>query len=395
MFDNKIDVAEIMHQIKAQIEPEEEKMNSVLYRLNNPTIKNVVYEFDKTKENLLKLLEVNREFVNIYQSNIPMYNKYGRIPGKIFRFIARCVRKCNEYLFKNQIKVNQTYMECLKEIIENQDQLVKSFVYVDRLSTECVELEQRICKIEKELIKGNILCKESTADSTYDEFEDKYRGTESVIKNRLKYYLDEVVVPNISKESEALILDIGCGRGEWLELLREYGYHPVGVDMNADMVKRAQRKGLTVIESDALAYIRSLPDNSVCLATAFQVIEHISYNELNELIKELYRVLEKDGVIILETPNAANIKVGSYNFYLDPTHNKPIHHQFLEFIAEKSGFEKIKIVNWNQNEIDEWWTNVLSQNEEKLMDSPLFRTIVETVKENFYISPDYALIAQK
>ncbi len=396
MFDNKIDVASIMNQIKAEIELSESDQEQGLYKDSKTDISDTIKEFERIQSFLINTLAANRIYVDIYQQNVPAYNRFGRIPAVFFRLLAKCIRKCNEYLFRNQIQMNTSTDACIQALIEGQAQLVKSFKHIENLFNVNIELMQKFEMIEKSV---NSVCivndEKQMTNAMYVEFEDEYRGDEKTIKNRLKYYLDEVVVPCIEMKSENLILDIGCGRGEWLELLKEYGYNALGIEADSEMVRRCQQKKLDIVESDALEYIKSIPDNSVCMITSFQVIEHLQWGELNRLIKEMYRVLKKNGIIILETPNADNVEVGTYNFYLDPTHVKPVHSQLLEFVVQKVGFSETKILYWKEKEIEEWWENVLKQNDGKLMESPLFRTITETVKKKFYNSPDYALVGIK
>jgi len=120
------------------------------------------------------------------------------------------------------------------------------------------------------------------------------------------------------------ILDIGCGRGEWLELLKENNLNARGLDLNQVMVRMCRDKGLNVEEGEALSFLKSLPDSSLGAVTGFHLIEHYGFEFLVKLLGEILRVLKPGGIVIFETPNPGNILVGSCNFYIDPTHNKPL-----------------------------------------------------------------------
>lgn len=389
MFDNQIDVAKIMREIKESVgigEEGEEKGRSFT-RYKTDALNGIVNEYVRIESFITNTLTKNHEYINVYQSNIPSYNRFGRVLGKAFRFIAKGIRKCTEYLFKNQIMVNQSMEACIKALTESQMQLVKAFDYIDDLYEEKRSLTKELDN-KKKFTNSNM-------GEIYCDFENKYRGNEAIIKERLKYYIDQIIIPEYLGKQELQILDLGCGRGEWLELLKECGYSASGIDINTAMVSTCRKKGLNVVEGEVLEYIKLIPDNSRDIVTAFQVIEHIEIDKIDILLKEIYRILKPNGLVILETPNAANVEVGCYAFYLDPTHVKPVNSELLKFIAERSGYTKVEIQYWKNKEIEDWWMNILKENNGKLLDSPLFRTIVETIKNNFYVSPDFALVAKK
>ena len=140
------------------------------------------------------------------------------------------------------------------------------------------------------------------------------------------------------------ILDLGCGECEWIELLEENGYPAVGVDSNAEVIRKV--KGMypefRIIENNAIDYLRSQQDNSYDLITAFHMIEHMDITTQMTLIKECYRVLRPKGMLIFETPNPANIFISTYYFYLDPTHIKIVPSELLSFMVEEFGFKVVE-----------------------------------------------------
>jgi O-antigen chain-terminating methyltransferase len=150
------------------------------------------------------------------------------------------------------------------------------------------------------------------------------------------------------------ILDLGCGRGEWLELLKEEGYMALGVDTNQVLIERCHARGLEVVESDALSYLRGLPDNSFCAVTGFHIIEHLQIEVLMNLLDEIVRVVHPGGVVIFETPNPENVIVGSNFFYFDPTHRNPLPSLLMKFLLESRGLDRIEVMNlhaWDQARI--------------------------------------------
>lgn len=176
-------------------------------------------------------------------------------------------------------------------------------------------------------------------DAFYLAFEDQFRGSRELIKERLFQYgstLDELKkrIPN------AIGLDIGCGRGEWLEVLQENGIEARGVDMNARMADQCLSFGLDVVCGDGIAFLRGLPDNSLAVISGFHIVEHLALGQLLELFQQSHRVLQPGGVAIFETPNPEVQRVSTYTFYFDPTHRNPLPPELLSFMGTNAGFSE-------------------------------------------------------
>lgn len=181
-------------------------------------------------------------------------------------------------------------------------------------------------------------------DALYVSFEDQFRGTREDIKERLRVYLPLLKEKSIGTE-QMPILDIGCGRGEWLELMRDEGLLAQGVDINRILVEQCRARGFKVTENDVHTYLRGLPDRSTGAVTGFHIVERLSLDSLIKLFDETVRVLAPGGVAIFETPNPQNIMVGSCNFHLDPTHKNVLPSSTLKFIAEARGLCRVEV--WN------------------------------------------------
>jgi len=177
----------------------------------------------------------------------------------------------------------------------------------------------------------------------YLEFEDLFRGTQEDIKERVRVYLPRIQDANLGSANMP-ILDIGCGRGEWLELLRENGLNAYGVDVNSAMVSTCRAKGLHVEHQNVLTYLQSLSDRTLGAVTGFHIVEHLPFNDLVGLIDEVIRVLKPGGLAIFETPNPKNLQVGACNFYTDPTHQKPLPSSLLQFVLEARGLCSIEVL---------------------------------------------------
>ncbi|MGU7771052.1 DUF4214 domain-containing protein [Burkholderia sp. MR1-5-21] len=176
-------------------------------------------------------------------------------------------------------------------------------------------------------------------ESLYHDFETKFRGSRSLISSRQKLYLPWIET-SIADTQTKRILDLGCGRGEWLSLLRAENHDAVGVDVSPN----SNIPELKIVQSDAIAYLNNCASASYSVITSFHMIEHISLASQLELLKAAMRVLEPGGMLILETPNPENMIVGACNFYLDPTHKRPIPPQLLQFLVEESGFVDVQSI---------------------------------------------------
>jgi O-antigen chain-terminating methyltransferase len=179
-------------------------------------------------------------------------------------------------------------------------------------------------------------------DAFYLAFENAFRGKRGEIKSRMAVYLpflEEAAVP----KPDGAILDLGCGRGEWLELLKENKFrNGAGVDLNSSMVEQCTGRGLDVVRADAIEHLRSHKDDTLEAVTSFHLIEHLAFRELIAFLHEIHRVLKPGGVVILETPNPRNILVGASDFFRDLTHNHPIHPDTIRFTLETLGFAEAR-----------------------------------------------------
>jgi 2-polyprenyl-3-methyl-5-hydroxy-6-metoxy-1,4-benzoquinol methylase len=183
-------------------------------------------------------------------------------------------------------------------------------------------------------------------DALYLAFEDRFRGPRKEIKRRLRVYAPMVREAAIAT-GEALVIDLGCGRGEWLEVLKDVGVTARGVDSNRVMVMLCSSFGLDVQESDMIDVLRSTPENSLSGVTVFHVVEHLPLPTLIELLDQTVRVLRPGGIAIFETPNPENISVGAYTFYTDPTHRNPLPAPTLKFLAEERGLRQVHVSHQN------------------------------------------------
>ncbi|CDQ09745.1 putative Methyltransferase type 11 [Acidithiobacillus ferrivorans] len=213
----------------------------------------------------------------------------------------------------------------------------------------------------------------------YYRFEQRFRGSREEIKRRQSVYLP-ILEPLKSIQSPTRTLDLGCGRGEWLELMAENGFSAQGADLDDAMLQFCMEQDFVVRKADALDYLRSIPDATLSVVTGFHIAEHLPFESLQNMVLEAHRTLIPGGVLILETPNPENLVVGACNFYTDPTHRAPLPPHLLAYLGEDAGFKRVKILRLNQPP-QEWYSNP--------PESPSMSRLL------FGVGPDYAIVAQK
>ena len=202
----------------------------------------------------------------------------------------------------------------------------------------------------------------AASDGFYVALEARFRGPRSIVRERQSRYLPEIAdalkrveyfpppAPG-AVESRVLdkpllnqgVIDLGCGRGEWLALLKEQGIPALGLDQNRFFLQSCRQQGLDVIDADVMNFLRSAPGESVAAVTVFHLIEHLPLPVFQEMVCQVFRVLRRGGVAIFETPNPGNLLTGSLNFLIDPTHFRPVHPEFARFVLETGGFSSVKL----------------------------------------------------
>jgi SAM-dependent methyltransferase len=179
--------------------------------------------------------------------------------------------------------------------------------------------------------------KEQLSPVQYADFEQRFRGSREQIEERLQKYL-----PLFSGCKE--ILDIGCGRGEFLELLAAGGQHGMGIDLSDSMLEIARGKGLECYKEDALVFLKNRPDASLDGIFSSQVIEHFQPEYLRRVISESFRVLRPGSLLLLETINPLSLFALSRIYFLDPTHQQPLHPEYMRYLLGNSGFSAVEII---------------------------------------------------
>ncbi|MBV9744975.1 MAG: methyltransferase domain-containing protein [Acidobacteriia bacterium] len=210
------------------------------------------------------------------------------------------------------------------------------------------------------------------ASFDHGAFAERFRGSEEYVKNGQQNY-----IPYFS--GRANVLDIGCGRGEFLELMRAAGANARGIDLSAESVALCQSKGLSAEVADLFQYLRAAPEGSLDGIFCAQVVEHLAPERLPEMIKLAARALQSGGMIAIETPNPECLAIFATHFYLDPTHTRPVPHPLLVFYMQEFGIGDI--------EVKQLWPAVESM--------PALATLPDEFRAAFFGGLDYAVIGRK
>lgn len=248
----------------------------------------------------------------------------------------------------------------------------------------------RLKRLEKRLKNIKDTCdysKESQEEYKFDYFlfENKFRGKEENIKEKFRSYVHYF-------EGKQNVLDIGCGRGEFLELLTEKGISCKGIDINQDMYLYCKKKGLNVEQIDMFAYLKDIDNRSLGGIFLGQVIEHLPIKDIIKLVRLAYQKLQSGAYFIAETINPQCLLVFTDSYFLDPFHIKLVHPETIKFILEMEGFNNIEIMYTSK--VDEN-LRIPKLEFKSGEDIDEFNNSIEKLNDIIYGYRDYAIIGRK
>ena len=217
---------------------------------------------------------------------------------------------------------------------EDASLLMKRFILLrDKLDGLLRQLEEH--RIPDPLLVRDLL--EPLEDWAYAGFENRYRGSAADVRRQQETYLSHF-------KGDRQVLDLGCGRGEFLEMLHERGISARGVDSNSQMIEICREKGLSCDKGDILEMLNAVEDGSLGGIFSSQVIEHLSPAYLKQLVAASFRKLGASTPLILETINPTSVFALVRIYFLDLTHRSPVHPQALQFLMENFGFEDVSLL---------------------------------------------------
>lgn len=277
----------------------------------------------------------------------------------------------------NELRENVSMLEF--EVGELTGELERARAELDDTSRRLRELEARFNAREAydHPLPANHL------DAMYVQFEEAFRGAPELIRARASRYLDLVRTAGAGSQ-DAPVVDLGCGRGDWLDLLRENGMRVIGVDSNQAFLQLNRERGHEVVEADAVQGLRAMADGSAGAITGMHIAEHLPFEALVAMIDECRRVLRSGGLLVLETPNPENLMVASHHFYLDPTHRNPLPPDALRWIVQARNFNDVQILRLSEER--ELHAPALLDGDQPGAES------INSMLQLFHNAPDYAVV---
>ena len=341
-------------------------INSMEFTLNNVDVINNKYDTDRnvSSNSSKKVInEINEDFL---QQDIKMVNSlyyinpyknitsHRKVIGKIIIFIKKVMRKLLSWYITPMIEQQNEFNTFTTKVLNSMNEKIANIEasrrtteenFKNKLQETALIFDDKLKEVEENVnnqlreVEENFnnqlreIEEKKKIKLDYVAFENQYRGSQELIRNRLKGYLKYF-------EKENNILDIGCGRGEFLELLRENNIEAKGIEIDEGMLLLCKEKKLNVQNIGALEYLSDLEDNSLGGIILTQVIEHLEPNDLIKLISLAYRKLKKGAYFIAETINPRCLLVFTEAYFMDLSHTRMIHPFTVKFLVESEGFEE-------------------------------------------------------
>jgi len=347
-------------------------------------------------------------------------------PGTRFRFVKRILLRLAHLITKDQVAYNTAVIDALRSSEQHVQRLQALLATVDlnrqigeeRINRDADAIRAAVREISRrrDADRGELQVQrarvslflrelrelqpaaddlqrlqkriDENADdlgALYAHLEERFRGSREEIRRRQTIYLEDVLP---LRERGLPLLDIGPGRGEWLDLMREHGVPAYGVDTNRLFVEEGTRDGLDVRLGDGIEHLAGLEEGSVAAVSGFHVVEHVPFDVLQTLLQGALHALMPGGLLLVETPNPTNISVGATTFWLDPTHNRPVPPELLTFLVEEHGFVSVELRY-------PVWAKELHFAQPPLVGGDELRTLIDSMNRDFFGPRDYAVIARK
>ena len=261
-------------------------------------------------------------------------------------FFSRIIRKILVRLLK-PISYGISNLSLLSKQISHQIETLDSQVFSAKKSL--IETSKKLSAIENFILKD--ADSDQLWDNLYNRFENRFRGSFDLIFDRLDLRYNEKLknlyrtFSNSNLISLSMI-DLGCGRGEFLKLAKNVGFKTIGIDSLSSALSEAKNYGDELKQGDILSSLEKVPDQTVVIFSLLHVIEHLQPRYTMHMFREVYRSLVPGGAFLIETPSLYSLWNTARQFYLDPTHIRPLHPEFIRFLAEDIGFKDIEIIEF-------------------------------------------------
>ena len=215
-----------------------------------------------------------------------------------------------------------------------------------------------------------------------ERFEEAFRGSREEMLDRYRDLAERLA-------DSSPVLDVGCGRGEFLELLASLGVDAAGVDLDRELVKSAAGRGLSVTEDDAFRYLANVDNQALGAMVLIQVIEHFVPQDIVDLVALAADKVRPGGQVLVETVNPQSLYVFAHALYLDPTHLRPVHPAYLAFLFREAGFAQVDIEWRSAPPADD----MLERTPAETAGSTVYNENVRRLNELLFAPQDYLLAA--
>ncbi|MDE7312188.1 MAG: methyltransferase domain-containing protein [Eubacterium sp.] len=363
-------------------------------RSNNQTLET----YGRNLKNSNQMLEAYGRNLNNHNQALEEYGRNLKNSNQALEEYSCNLKNSNQALeeygcnLKNNNQALEAYGQELKEYRLRMEKLPEFYVLAEKLSSQVDLLDLKVSRLKKQPepvvgVQTMPLPDTGTAGGdTYEgidyfDFENHFRGSREHVKRVQKMYL-----PYFTGCKD--VIDLGCGRGEFLELLKENGIHAVGVDLYDEFAAYCVKKGLDAKCMDAAAYLQSVEETDGIFAS--QLVEHLQTDQVIRLCRLAYEKLKEGSYAVFETPNPTSLAIYANSFYIDPSHIKPVHPQTFTYFMQKAGFSDIQVLYTQSSTVGIQIPKAsMDKNEEA------FNAAMEQVQKVLFGSQDYALVARK
>jgi SAM-dependent methyltransferase len=300
--------------------------------------------------------------------------------GRVIVTVKKLLRRLlAPYLLVPQTRFNQQVVAALAEQREQLDTIV-------RLLDVPAELANAASEEQRAAGDRHAATEHGTAALDYLGFEERFRGSKDSTESRQVEYLEYF-------SGNGQVLDVGCGRGEFLAMLRERGVSARGVDLDEDMVAHCREQGLTVECADAVDFLNRQPDGSFDGVFMSQVIEHLTTRHLVTLLEAIARKTSAGAILVVETINPESLPVLMRWFWLDPTHVRLVHSETLQYLMEKASFT-VKTVQFRSPVSDEEQFPTLKPAGVSAGELSTYNKAISRINTRLYGPLDYFVVGQ-
>ena len=338
-----------------------------------------------------KFSDIENKFSDVENKISDIENKFSDIENKFSDVENKFIDVENKFSdVENKFSdIENKFSDVENKIVQNNILFSEKLDYINFKIYQISNLQDQssitISK-DKYTLEDNNKHPQNTYDKLdYFDFENHFRGSRKIIKDSQRDYLKYF-------NNKTNVLDLGCGRGEFLELLKENNITSIGVEQYKDFVEYCLFKNLDVKKADIIEFLQSVQDESIGGVMCSQVVEHLNTDQILSLCSLSYKKLQKNSYLVIETPNPTNLAMYINCFYVDPSHIKPVHPKTLEYFLRKAGFQDIEVIFTNQSKVNYRLPLLSGENINNLSD---FNDGLNFLSDIIFGSQDYAIVAKK